>query len=77
MCQLDKAKGIDIGDTYITDKSCVNAIAYDRQKEQDEIVKQSHFISVISDSSTDVSSKELKLGWWLFWWRYKMYISHQ
>jgi hypothetical protein len=36
------------------------AIAYDRQKEQDEIVKQSHFISVISDSSTDVSSKELK-----------------
>jgi hypothetical protein len=55
-------KYCDIGDTYITDKSCVNAIAYDRQKEQDEIVKQSHFISVISDSSTDVSSKELKLG---------------
>ena len=41
LCQLDKAKGTDIGDTYITEKSCqkfVNAIAYDRQKEQDEIL---------------------------------------
>jgi hypothetical protein len=33
LCQLDKAKGTDIGDTYITEKSCqkfVNAIAYNR-----------------------------------------------
>ena len=41
LCNLDKAKGLDIGDTYITDKSCqkfVNAIAVTRQKEQDAIL---------------------------------------
>ncbi|VDH95135.1 Hypothetical predicted protein [Mytilus galloprovincialis] len=64
LCLLDKAKGIDIGDTYITDKSCqkfVSSVAMARQQEQDDIVKEGSFLSIISDGSTDVSSKEAEI----------------
>ncbi|XP_063437754.1 zinc finger protein 862-like [Mytilus trossulus] len=64
LCALDKAKDLDIGDTYMTDKSCqmfIHAISSARQNEQDDIIKNSSFISVISDGSTDVSSKEAEI----------------
>ena len=64
LCLLDKAKGIDIGDTYITDKSCqkfVSSVAMARQQEQDDIVKEGSFLSIISDGSTDVSSKQAEI----------------
>ena len=58
LCKLDKAKGLDIGDTYITDKYCqifVSAIAASTRQQHDDIIQTSPFISIISDGSTDTS----------------------
>ncbi|XP_069130425.1 zinc finger protein 862-like isoform X2 [Argopecten irradians] len=64
MCHLDTAKGIDIGQTYISDKYCqkfIASIADIRRAEQKEILNKAAFISVISDGATDCSSKETEI----------------
>ena len=64
LCELDRAKGLDIGQTYITDKYCskfVTAIADTRRLEQDQVIQASKFISVISDGATDTASKEAEI----------------
>ena len=62
LCKLDQTnKSLEIGSTYITDKSCQNfikCIADTVRKEQDTQIEGSKFISVISDGSTDSSSKD-------------------
>lgn len=64
LCKLDKAKGIDIGQTYLNDKYCqkfVTAITETICRHQDDFVEKSDFISIISDGSTDVSSTETEI----------------
>ncbi|XP_069134264.1 zinc finger protein 862-like [Argopecten irradians] len=64
MCQLDQAKGLDIGNTYLNDKSCqafIAAIADTQRKTQCTQVNDARFISIISDGSTDSSSKEAEI----------------
>jgi hypothetical protein len=64
LCHLDRAKGLDIGQTYTTDKYCakfVGAIADVRKHAQNDIINRAPFISVISDGSMDVSSKEAEI----------------
>ncbi|XP_062583464.1 zinc finger protein 862-like [Saccostrea cucullata] len=61
---LDKAKGLQIGNTYLTDKYCQQFVSYiadvhrDLQKEK---VEHASFLSIISDGSTDTSSKETEI----------------
>ncbi|XP_060554954.1 zinc finger protein 862-like [Ruditapes philippinarum] len=64
LCKLDIAKGLDIGSTYLTDKSCqmfISSIADTIRTRQDAKIKASPFISVISDGSTDTSSQEAEI----------------
>jgi hypothetical protein len=62
LCKLDKSnKNLDIGSTYINDKYCqifIKSIANSMRTEQDHHINESPFISLISDGSTDSSSKE-------------------
>ncbi|XP_060587867.1 zinc finger protein 862-like [Ruditapes philippinarum] len=64
LCQLDIMKGIDVGTTYINDKYCakfISAIAAVRKQEQDRIISEAPFMSVISDGATDSSCKEAEI----------------
>jgi hypothetical protein len=57
-------KGIDVGTTYINDKYCakfISAIAAVRKQEQDRIISEAPFMSVISDGATDSSCKEAEI----------------
>ncbi|XP_053398417.1 zinc finger protein 862-like [Mercenaria mercenaria] len=62
LCKLDRGnKQLDIGHTYTTDKYCqvfVRSIADTIRQTQKDHISNSKFISVISDGSTDCSSKE-------------------
>ncbi|KAH3782701.1 hypothetical protein DPMN_160620 [Dreissena polymorpha] len=61
MCKLDKSKDIEVGNTYLTDKFCQKLIKYiadTHRVDQDEFLKESPFIAIISDGSTDTASKE-------------------
>ena len=57
-CQLDKRKGLNVGETYLNDKNCkifTHAIAlHERQKIKQEI-ENSPFVSILCDGSTDSS----------------------
>jgi hypothetical protein len=58
LCQLDKRKGLSVGETYLNDKNCkifTHAIAlHERQKIKQEI-ENSPFVSILCDGSTDSS----------------------
>ena len=62
LSKLDKAKGVDIGESYLNKFSIspmfIDFIAQvERQKHYNDI-NRSSFISVLSDGSTDISSIE-------------------
>ncbi|CAC5416906.1 unnamed protein product [Mytilus coruscus] len=64
LCGHGKAQGLDVGETYLTDKYCqkfVTVIAKHRREIQRKIVNQSPFLSIISDGSTDTSSTEAEI----------------
>lgn len=64
LCSLDQAKGLKIGNTYITDKYCqqfVSYIADVRRELQKKKVESASFLSLILDGSTDTSSKETEI----------------
>lgn len=58
LCQLDKRKGLNVGETYLNDKNCkifIHAIAlHERQKIKQEI-ENSPLVSILCDGSTDSS----------------------
>lgn len=62
--QLDKAKGLDVGETYLNDESASNfvqAIAETVRLDQNKIVEMAKFISIISDGATDSACKEAEI----------------
>jgi len=64
LCQLDVAKSVDIGKTYITDNSCqhfVSDIADDLRLKQDAVFSKAPLFSLISDGSTYTSSQEAEI----------------
>ncbi len=64
ICELDKAKGLDIGDTYVNEKAAkvfTEFIAKVETNDLAEDIKGTSFISVISDGSTDSSVQEQEM----------------
>ena len=61
LCDVDGAKGLDVGDTYMNEKaalSFLNCISETEKKKTAEILKQAKFFSFLMDGSTDISSDE-------------------
>lgn len=61
LCRLDKAKGIDLGETYLNDKAAIvftTAIAESEKKKTVKCVDSSNFYAVMMDGSTDISGDE-------------------
>lgn len=61
LCKLDKAKQIDIGSTYISEKAAVDFIFFIAGRERKkivELVNGARFFSFIMDGSTDISGTE-------------------
>lgn len=64
MLELDKKKGIDVGNTYHTDKEAQKFSFYIAQEARNNITKfinKYPFISVITDGATDKSVKEQEI----------------
>lgn len=64
MLELDKKKGIDVGNTYHTDKKAQKFSFYIAQEARNNITKfinKCPFISVITDGATDKSVKEQEI----------------
>ena len=60
-CQLDKAKGLNIGTTYHNDKSArllTQAIADTERNKVKTEIEGSKFVSILSDGATDSSVTE-------------------
>ena len=64
LCQLQVKNGLDLGNTYMNDHACHSFVHFEaevlRAKLKDEIQK-ADFISVLSDTSTDVSNTEQEI----------------
>ena len=61
MCDIDEMKGLDIGETYRTNKKCkefVEAIAEIERQALENAIKDSVAISVICDEATDAAVME-------------------
>ena len=63
LCELDKAKGSDIGQTYLNNKASlefIKSISNHETEKSKEMLEQSHFFSIMMDGSTDISGDEQK-----------------
>lgn len=61
LCQLDKAKGLDCGNTYLNEKAAVNFLQFIASVEMDntkEMLERANFFSFMMDGSTDLSGDE-------------------
>ncbi|XP_076079341.1 zinc finger protein 862-like [Mytilus galloprovincialis] len=61
LCQLDKAKGLDVGETYLNDKKArefVHHIANVSRSQVNELLDASKFISVTCDGTSDFMGDE-------------------
>ena len=61
LCELDKAKGSDIGQTYLNNKASldfIKSISNHESEKSKEMLDQSHFFSIMMDGSTDISGDE-------------------
>ena len=61
MCELDKQKGVDIGNTYLNALYGIQflvSIAEVTREKIEEDLQRAKFISIRADDSTDVSSSE-------------------
>lgn len=61
ICELDKSKGLDVGTTYINDKACalfIKNIATTEHIQTKQIFKDSPFVSITSDGTSDYTGEE-------------------
>ena len=61
LCDLDAAKGVDIGETYKNGQAAlkfINCIADTEKEATSALVKNSRFFSFLMDGSTDISGDE-------------------
>ena len=64
LCKLHEKNGLPLGDTYINDKGCrvfVEVINGVMKEDESQQLNESRFISVMADSGTDTSNKDLEL----------------
>ncbi|XP_014675266.1 PREDICTED: zinc finger protein 862-like [Priapulus caudatus] len=64
MAQLDQAKGLDTGSTYLNSNSAKEFAKYIAKAELNKIgeeIKNSKFVSILSDGSTDTSVTEVEI----------------
>ena len=64
LCKLHVKNGLSLGETYINDKGCrvfVEAIDGVMKEDESQLVNKQGFISVMADSGTDTSNKDLEL----------------
>jgi hypothetical protein len=64
MSQLDQAKGLDTGSTYLNCNSAKEFATYIAKSELNKIaeeIKNSKFVSILSDGSTDTSVTEVEI----------------
>ncbi|PIK60679.1 putative sperm flagellar protein 2-like [Apostichopus japonicus] len=65
-CELDKKKGLDVGNSYQNDKSAAVFTSYIANEEANKLKSQlgeAKFFSVLVDGSTDTSVKEVELSY--------------
>ena len=63
LCQLEQKHGIELGQTYRTDKACKNfimAISEEIKGELGEQIQKARFLSVMTDGATDVGVCEVE-----------------
>ena len=56
MCKLQKLNGLELGENYLSDKACtrfVSSIASDLKSEVYRDIRNTRFVSILSDGSTD------------------------
>jgi hypothetical protein len=61
LCALDKSKGIDIGNTYLNDKSCADFIKHIASTEYSntkQLFQNSPFVSFSCDGTSDFTGDE-------------------
>ncbi|XP_060565330.1 uncharacterized protein LOC132724477 [Ruditapes philippinarum] len=61
LCEVDQAKKLDIGNTYVNDKAAVDFISCIAQCEKEktvQILNDSSFFSFMMDGTTDISGDE-------------------
>ena len=61
LCDLDKSKGLDLGETYINDKAAVEflkCIADGEKQKTTELIRSTPFFAILMDGSTDISGDE-------------------
>ena len=61
LCELDRAKGIDVGKTYLNEKAALNfvkIIAGAEKEKTTKLVNDAKFFSFLMDGSTDISGDE-------------------
>ncbi|XP_069105153.1 zinc finger protein 862-like [Argopecten irradians] len=64
LTKLDKAKGLDIGNTYLNNKRAkefTDYIAQIQLNQVHDVFEESNFVSVMSDGSTDSSITEIEI----------------
>ena len=60
--KLHVKNGLSLGETYINDKGCrvfIEEIDGVMKEDESQLVNKKHFISVMADSGTDTSNKDL------------------
>ena len=64
LCDLDEAKGLDIGTTYRMTRllNCSNTVAETERNRIRDSLSNRKFLSVISDGTTDTSFQEAEIG---------------
>ena len=63
LCQLEQKHGIELRQTYRTDKACkkfIMAISEEFKGELGEQIQKARFLSVMTDSATDVGVREVE-----------------
>ncbi|XP_046577709.1 zinc finger protein 862-like [Haliotis rubra] len=61
LCELDKVKSLEVGDTYLNDRAALNFIQAIAATQHDEVInnlEHAPFFSFIMDGSTDISGDE-------------------
>ena len=61
LCDIDRAKGLDVGETYMNEKAALNflnCISETEKEKTSELLKQAKFFSFMMDGSTDISGDE-------------------
>ena len=78
MADLDEAKGIDLGKTYLNDKNCrvfVHSIAQMERQKVWEVMDKAQYITVLLDGSSDIAAIENEIVYVHYAFDVKMFTA--